>query len=143
MGRSIVILLDEVIKRLRMDEPYLNHILRNRPLPFRRNNEHERFHVSTPHFTILDSNDCVRFDQTLIVPALEESSKDEDKELLDAVLRFEEMCHIYGERIETPLNRSEVLIIDNHKVLHSRSECSVVHIGGNLSSREVNLVFIE
>jgi alpha-ketoglutarate-dependent taurine dioxygenase len=62
--------------------------------------------------------------------------------LIDAVLRFEQECSERAERIEVALDRREVLIIDNRRVLHSRGECTVRQEGDRLASREVNLAFL-
>lgn len=141
-GRSIVVLLHGVLEYLRRDEPALDRTLRTRPMPFRRNAEHDRYHVEVPAFTVLDAEDRVRFDSTLIVPALEAGELPDRSELIDAALRFEELCHTYGERVEIALDRGDALIFDNHRVVHSRSECTVTRRDGELVSREVNLVFL-
>ena len=141
-GRSIVILLDKVLEHLRTNEPALDRLLRTRPMPFRRNAEHDSYHAEVPAFTVLDECDRVRFDSTLIVPALEAGDLPDRAELIDAALRFEELCHTYGERVEVPLARNGVLICDNHKVVHSRSSCTVELRDGEQVSREVNLVFL-
>jgi len=141
-GRSIVILLDQMLKRLRTDEPALYHLLRTRPMPFRRNAEHDSYHAEVPAFTVLDDCDRVRFDSTLIVPTLEAGDLPDRAELIDAALRFEDLCHTYGERVEVPLDRNSVLICDNRRVVHSRSSCTVELRDGKLVSREVNLAFL-
>lgn len=142
-GCSIVILLDKVLKHIRIQEPALDRLLRTKPMPFRRNVEHDSYHSKVPAFTVIDEFDHVRFDSTLIVPALEAEDSPDRAELIDAALRFEELCQLYGERVEVPLDRNEVLICDNHSVVHSRSSCTVQMLDGKLVSREVNLAFLQ
>lgn len=141
-GRSIVVLLEPVLRHLSEREPQLDKLLRTVPVPFRRNAEHDVYHPDVPWHTILDAEDHVRFDRTLIVPPLEASDHPERATLIDAALRFEELCTRLGERVELALDADEVLIIANRKVVHSRSECSIRWENGRLESREVNLAFL-
>ena len=141
-GSSIVIKLDRVLAHLRTEEPTLYRLLRTKPVPFRRNAEHARFHPDTLGFTILDDEDRVRFDRTLILPSLEMSDWPDRQSLTDAVLCFEHLCHSLGERIEIALDRDEALIIDNRRVVHSRGECTVHQEGERCVSRMVELVFL-
>jgi len=141
-GRSIVVKIDRVVEHLRSNEPGLDRILRTSPVPFRRNAEHERFHGEVPRFPVLDEQSRVRFDATLITPVLGGEDRPDRAELLDAVSRFERLCHRHGERVEVALDRCDVLIIDNRRVVHSRSECTYRRDGERLVSREVDLAFL-
>lgn len=141
-GVSIVLLLGPVIEHLRMHEPSLLTLLRRGVFPFRRNAEHDLYHATVPTYPILDGEGRVRFDRTLIVPHLERSGGPDRLLLADAVLRFEQACAERAPRVEIALDRHEVIIIDNRRVLHSRGECTVRHEDGRLVSREVNLAFL-
>lgn len=141
-GKSIVVLLEPVLQHLRTREPALDTLLRTVPVPFRRNAEHDVYHRDVPWHTVLDDEDHVRFDRTLIVPALEASTHPQRVELIDAILAFDDLCARIGQRIELALGVDDVLLIANRKVVHSRGECSVRREAGRLISREVNLAFL-
>lgn len=141
-GVSIVLFIAPVIEYLRAHAPSLLLLLRTGEFPFRRNAEHGLYHATTPTYPILDGDDRVRFDRTLIVPHLERSDWPDRTLLIDAVLHFERLCAERAERVEIALDRNEVLIFDNRRVLHSRSECTMRHEGDRLMSREVNLAFL-
>jgi hypothetical protein len=141
-GVSIVLLLRPAIDHLKVKEPALLELLRREAFPFRRNAEHNHYHKEVATYAILDGKDRVRFDRTLIVPYLERSEYADRAMLMDAVLRFEEVCSEHAERVEVALDRREVLIVDNRRVLHSRSECTARQGDGQLLSREVNLAFL-
>lgn len=141
-GVSIVLLLAPVIEYLRTRDPSLFDLLQRDVFPFRRNAEHDLYHAEVPTYPILEGDDRVRFDRTLIVPHLERSAGTDRMSLIDAVMRFEQICSERAERIEVALDRREVLIIDNRRVLHSRGECTVRQDGDRLLAREVNLAFL-
>lgn len=141
-GVSVILLLRSVIDHLRTSDPLLLDLLRREVFPFRRNAEHALYHTTVPTYAILDQADHVRFDRTLIVPHLKHTDCPEQSHLIDAILRFEQFCADCAERVEIALDRREVLIIDNRRVLHSRSECTVRQEGSKLRSREVNLAFL-
>ncbi len=141
-GLSIVVFIAPVIEHLRTHAPSLLRVLRTGEFPFRRNEEHALYHATTPTYPILDGEDRVRFDRTLIVPHLERSERPDRAALIDAVIHFERLCAERGERVEIALDRQEALIIDNRRVLHSRSECTMRHDEGRTVSREVNLAFL-
>lgn len=141
-GVSIILFIDPVVEHLRAHDPALLQLLCTGEFPFHRNAEHTLYHATTPTYPILDGKDRVRFDRTLIAPHLEQSERRDRAALIDAVLRFEHLCAEYAHRVEIALDRHEVLIIDNWRVLHSRSECTVQHEEGRLVSREVNLAFL-
>jgi alpha-ketoglutarate-dependent taurine dioxygenase len=141
-GLSIVIRTAPVVEHLRNKEPELYALLKSACFPFRRNAEHDRYHADVPLHPILDDGDQVRFDRTLILPSLENSSDDGRSTLIDAVFAFEDLCLRHGERFELALDTGDILIIDNRRVIHSRGECTVHHENGRIRSREVNLVFL-
>jgi len=141
-GMSIVLLIAPVIEYLRTREPSLFDLLRKEVFPFRRNAEHDLYHAAVPTYPILDGEDCVRFDRTLILPHLERLAGPDHAFLADAVMRFEQTCSERAQRLEVALDRREVLIIDNRRVLHSRGECTVRQDGDRLLAREVNLAFL-
>lgn len=141
-GLSVVLFLDPVYEYLQKNEPLIYKTLFDPIFPFRRNTEHEVYHDHIPRFAIIDQMMQVRFDRTLIEPHLNLSNNPNDLLLKDAVAIFEDACLTYAKRVEITLDRSDVLIISNRKVLHTRSECSTKMIGNQLISREVNLVFL-
>lgn len=142
-GASIVLLLKPVFDHLKVREPELLALLRRDVFPFHRNAEHSLYHSSVPTFPILDEQMRVRFDRTLILPHLEKIDTRESQELRNAVAGFEQLCEQRANRLEIVLNKDEVLLIDNRRTLHSRSECEVLYDGDVLRSREVNLAFLE
>ena len=142
LGKSIIVQIDEVLTHLREQESDVDHLLRNGCFPFCRNAEHEAYHDDdVPEFPILEG-DLVRFDSTLVLPALERSRRPDRESMIHAVRRFEYLCHKLGRRTEFALDRREVLITDNRRVVHSRGPCSVRNEGNVLVSREVNLAFL-
>lgn len=142
MGKSVIVRIDKVLAHLREQEREVDHLLRNCCFPFRRNVEHDSYHDDgVPEFPILEG-DLVRFDSTLVLPALEQSRSPNRERMIYAVRRFEEICHGLGRRTEFALNRREALITDNRRVVHSRGPCTVRNDGSVLVSREVNLVFL-
>lgn len=141
-GVSIVLLLAPVIEYLRIKDPSLLELLRKDVFPFRRNAEHDLYHAEVSTYPILEGDDRIRFDRTLIIPYLERSSRPDRMSLINSVMQFEQICYERAEWIEVALDRREVLIIDNCRVLHSRSQCTVRHDGERLLAREVNLAFL-
>lgn len=141
-GVSIILIISPVIQYLRANNLKLLQLLQTPCFPFRRNAEHTMYHTRIPTFPILDENNNVRFDRTLIIPHLEELELQDSALMIEAVRSFEEACQAYAQRIEIPLDRNDVLIIDNWRVLHSRTECTVKLERGRLVSREVNLAFL-
>lgn len=142
-GQSILLLIEPVLKYLREQEPHLDKIMRTVPVPFRRNAEHDVYHnKDVPWHTIIDTDDNVRFDRTLIVPALDDSNHPQKTTLIEAILQFEDLCTRIGGRVEFALDTDDILIIANRKVVHSRGECSVRQEKNRLISREVNIVFL-
>ena len=141
-GISVVLLLEPAIARIQKHDPSLLALLQQEVFPFRRNAEHGLYHSETPTFAILDLPGRVRFDSTLITPHLERSECANRLQLIEAVHEFEKICEEHAKRIEVPLDRHGVLIIDNRRVLHSRSACTVRWEGSRLVSREVNLAFL-
>lgn len=141
LGKSIVVELEPVLRHLCEHEPVLDQLLRERALPFRRNAEHDAYHQGVPAFPVL-AQDRVRFDSTLILPWLDASDTEQDRDLARAVRRFEILCRDLGKRTEFALERWEVLIMDNRRVVHSRGPCSIRREGGCIQSREVNLAFL-
>jgi alpha-ketoglutarate-dependent taurine dioxygenase len=141
LGKSIVVELDPVLVHLREQEPFLDKFLRERRVPFQRNAEHNSYHSDVPTFSVLDQ-DLVRFDSTLILPHLERSATENDFQSAKAIRQFEMLCHKLGRRSEIALDRMEVLIIDNRRLVHSRGPCSIRYVGEHPVSREVNLAFL-
>lgn len=139
-GRSIVIPIAPVIAGLANQRPQLLDFLRNQSLPFQRNAEHGRYHHDVPQWTILDDQDRVRYDRTLIEPVLEAR---QDHEALERVREFDDYCESSPHLIEIALKARQALIVDNRKVIHSRSECSYSPEADVLLNRHVNLVFLQ
>jgi len=142
-GVSIVLLLRAAIQHFEKNERALLGLLKSEVFPFCRNAEHELYHSTVPAFAILDVEGRVRFDRTLILPHLDPAGDARKADLIDAVLRFETLCNEHAERFDIALDRHEVLIVDNRRVLHSRNECTVRNEGTRQLSREVNIAFLE
>lgn len=142
-GQSITVMMRPLLASLREERPELYGFLRDAPMPFRRNREHDRYHASVEKWTILDAQERVRFDRTLIEPILAEEDGAEAREAAKFVREFDEYCERSPHQVRFALARNEALIIDNHHVLHSRGPCTIRHEAGRTLRREVNLVFLE
>ena len=142
-GQSITVFMRPLLAALREERPALYRFLREVPLPFRRNREHSRYHASVERWTILDANEQVRFDRTLIEPILAEEGGADADEAAARVREFDEYCERSPHQLRFALAQDEALIIDNHHVLHSRGPCTIRQTGDRILRLEVNLVFLE
>jgi alpha-ketoglutarate-dependent taurine dioxygenase len=142
-GQSITVMMRPVLAALREDRPELYRFLREVPVPFRRNREHDRYHASVEKWPIIDAEERVRFDRTLVEPILAEQGNSEGHEIAQRVREFDEYCERSPHQVRFALARDEALIIDNHHVLHSRGPCTIRHESERTLRREVNLVFLE
>jgi alpha-ketoglutarate-dependent taurine dioxygenase len=140
-GISLVYPIQHVIEHLKYSKTALLQLLRQSVFPFCRNVEQDRYHSNVKKFPIIDTKNCVRFDSTLILPSLSQGNYPKSEILAEAVQLFEELCSLHADLVQIPLNRSELLIVDNHKVLHSRSDCTLP-TGDKYSSREVGIAFL-
>jgi len=142
-GQSITVMMRPLLAAMRAERPQLYRFLRDVPLAFRRNHEHSRYHANVEKWPILDGEDRVRFDRTLIEPILVEEGGADADEALSRVREFDEYCEHSPHQVRIALAQDEALIIDNHHVLHSRGPCTIQHTEDRTLRREVNLVFLE
>lgn len=142
-GQSITVKMRPLLASLRRERPELYRFLREVPVPFRRNREHDRYHANVEKWPIVDAEERVRFDRTLIQPILAEQGGSEERETAERVREFDEYCESSPHQVRFALAQDEALIIDNHHVLHSRGPCTIRHEAGKTLRREVNLVFLE
>jgi alpha-ketoglutarate-dependent taurine dioxygenase len=142
-GQSITVMMRPLLASLRKERPELYRFLRDMPVPFRRNREHDRYHAGVEQWSIVDAEERVRFDRTLIEPILAEEGSERAREALERVREFDEYCERSPHQVRFALARDEALIIDNHHVLHSRGPCTIRHENGRTLRREVNLVFLD
>jgi alpha-ketoglutarate-dependent taurine dioxygenase len=141
-GQSITVMMRPLLAALQAERPELYRFLREVPVPFRRAREHERYHSNVETWLIIDVEGRVRFDRTLIEPILIDNGSPEALEAADKVREFDDYCEQSPHRVSFALAKDEVLIIDNHYVLHSRGPCVIRQEAGRTLRREVNLVFL-
>lgn len=117
-GASLVLDVDTILEMIESDEA-LRHVLREVPIPFTTTFDDR---VETHYHPIIDEEKRLRWYLKNIEAAINWGQGELDREHLKLLRRFEAMIESAPQRYQFMLAPHDLLIVNNRKTLHGRTE---------------------